>query len=120
MMFEHILKLMHDFRMSKKAENSLRKNDPKAPLNMEEEVISSEYTNMTHQLEEAMEDEADKSSTGRGIEDDAGSYASSLCRLPIGRGREEDAESYASSPCKLPIGGGYPNGHSFHYGGPIP
>ena len=66
MKLEHILKLMHNFRMSKQAENHMKKNDPKAPLNMEEEATSSAYNNMTHQLEEAMEDEADMSSTGRG------------------------------------------------------
>ena len=120
MKFEHILKLIHYFRMSKQAENHKKKNDSKAPLNMEEEDTSSAYINMTHQLEEAMEDEADISSTGREGEDDAGSYASSLCRLPIGRGGEEDAGSYASSLCKLPIGGGYPYGSSFYYGRPVP
>ena len=105
---EHILKLIHYFRMSKQTENHLKKNDPKAPLNMEEEATDSDYTSMTHQLEEAMEDDANISSTDREGVEDAGSYASSLCRLPIGQGAEEDAGSYASSLCKLPIGGGVP------------
>ena len=84
MKFEHILKLIHYFRMSKQAENHLKKGDPKTPPSMEEEVTSPAHNNITHQLEEAMEDEADMSSTGRGGEEDAGSYASSLCRLPRG------------------------------------
>ena len=105
---EHILRLIYYFRMSKQTESHTKKNDSKAPLNMEEEATSSDYTSMTHQLEEAMEDEANMPSTGREREEDAGSDASSLCRLPIGLGREEDAGSYASSLSKLPKGGGTP------------
>ena len=105
---EHILRLIYYFRMSKQTESHTKKNDSKAPLNMEEEATSSDYTSMTHQLEEAMEDEANMPSTGREREEDAGSDASSPCRLPIGLGREEDAGSYASSLSKLPKGGGTP------------
>ena len=105
---EHILRLIYYFRMSKQTKNHTKKNDSKTPPSMEEEATSSDYTSMTHQLEEAMEDEVNMPNTGRDREEDAGSYASSLSRLPIGLGRVEDAGSYASSLCKLPIGGGVP------------
>ena len=88
----------------------MEKDDPRTPPSMEEEearlqwlqacsTVTSEeeeaspaLNELAHQLEEAMEEEAGMSSTGQGGEEDAGSYASSLCRLPRG--------------------GGYPYGHT--------
>ena len=93
MKIEHVLKLIHYFRMSKHARNHLEKDDPRTPPCMEEEDASPTHNDLTYRIEEAMEEEADMSSTGRGGEGDAGSNASSLCRLPRGEGTPMDIPS---------------------------
>ena len=83
MQIEHVLRLIHYFRMSKHARNHLEKDGPRTPPCMEEEDASPTH-DLTYRIEEAMEEEADMSSTGRGGEGDAGSNASSLCGLSRG------------------------------------
>ena len=68
MKIEHVLKLIHYFRMSKHARSHLEKDDPRTPPYMEEEDASPTHNDLTYRIEEAMEEEADMSSTGRGGE----------------------------------------------------
>ena len=93
MQIEHVLKLIHYFRMSKHARCQSEKEDHRTPSYMEEEEASPVHNDLTYQLEDAMEEEADTASVEHGEEGDAGSYASALCRLPRGEGTPMDIPS---------------------------
>ena len=84
MQIEHVLRLIHYFRMSKHARSHSEKDDPRTPPYMEEDDASPTHNDLTYRIEEAMEEEVDIANTERGKEGDAGSNASSLCGLSRG------------------------------------
>ena len=90
---ESMLKLIYYFRMSKHVRSHTKKDDPRPSARMEEDGASlasrleeNNPTNLTYQIEEAMEEDDDIACTSQATEGDAGSNASSLYGLSKGGG----------------------------------
>ena len=91
MQMESILKLIYYFRMSKHVRSHTGKDDPRPSSRMEEDSASlangleeSNPTNLTYQIEEAMEEDDDIACASQAKEGDAGSNASSLYGMSKG------------------------------------
>ena len=89
-----MLKLIYYFRMSKHVRSHTKKDDPRPSARREEDGASlasgleennpTNPTNLTYQIEEAMEEDNDTACASQATEGDAGSNASSLYGLSKG------------------------------------